>query len=80
MPISDVLAELFPGLTQQQGQRIVQSFAIAQGPVPEGVSLGAHALACLRKFCKASVKGADRKTAEDALSSTNAATDAEFGD
>ena len=80
MAIANVLAELWPAITQQQGQRIVQAFVTTMGPPPEGVNNGPFVEACLRKFIKSVVKGADRRTVEETLSTTNAATDAEFGD
>lgn len=79
MAIANVLAELWPSITQQQGQRVVQAFALTSPP-PEGMSNAANAERCLRKFIKSVVMGGDRKTAEDGLKATNAATDAEFGD
>lgn len=80
MAIANVLSELWPAITQQQGQRVVQAFVDTQGPPPEGVSNGAFAVSCLKKFIKSVVRGADRRAAEAALSASNAATDAEFGD
>lgn len=80
MAIGPILAELWPSITQQQGQRVVAAFVATQGPPPEGMANGAFAEACLRRFIKAVVKGADRAAKEAELSASNAEVDRDLGD
>ena len=78
MALGDILTELWPTITQQQGLKIVQAFITNHGPAPEGVTNADYVKVWLRRYIRAEVKGADRATAEATLVPLNQATDQDF--
>lgn len=82
MAIGPILSELWPAITQQQGQRIVQAFVSTQGQfpggIPQGMTNAQFAELCLKRFIKSVVKGAERQTKESELAAVNAQVDSDF--
>lgn len=73
MAIGTVLSELWPGITQQQGQKVIQAFVSQQGPPPQGMTNGQFAEACLRRYVRAVVFGANRSSKEAEVEAMNTA-------
>lgn len=61
MSIQNVLTELWPAITQQQGQKAVAALAATQtGPgIPAGLTNAQKAERCLKLFIRSVVSGAD---------------------
>ena len=74
MAIGPILSELWPGITQQQGQKVVQAFVSAQGQqIPQGMSNAKFAELCLKRYIRAVVFGANRKSKDAEVDALNAA-------
>lgn len=81
MSIQNILTELWPAITQQQGQKVVASFVATHGGpegVPQGMTNGQFAELCLKRFIKSVVKGAERQSKESELTAVNAQVDTDF--
>jgi hypothetical protein len=78
MAIGPILSELWPAITQQQGQRMIQAFVTTHGPVPNGMTNAQFAELCVKRFFKSVVKGAERMTKEGELGPIVAQVEVEF--
>lgn len=85
MSITNVLTELWPAITQQQGQKVVAAFVSTQGQgpgggIPSGMTNAQFAELCLRRFIRGVVRGADRQAGEVTIQAAQAVTDSEFAE
>jgi hypothetical protein len=82
MAIGPILLELWPAITQQQGQRVIQAFVSTQGrhtsSIPIGMTNAQFAELCIKRFIKNVVKGAERLTKEGELGPIVAQVEVEF--